>query len=245
MVERAMTVAGRRAGPVSAEPGAPEEAVGSRSRAGVRSHTSPILRRSARTVGIADSPRPDGKDAEAFAEPASLEHLVPILYDELRDLARGHLAREVEGHTLDTTGLVHEAYLKLADSTGVGRQGRAYFFGAAARAMRQVLVEHARRRKAAKRGGGDRPVTLDTRRGKGDASGEDVAADVLDLERALLALESTHPRLVRVVECRFFAGMSVAETAEALDVSTRTVKYDWALARARLHRALSDGEGEA
>ncbi|MDX1394278.1 MAG: ECF-type sigma factor [Gemmatimonadota bacterium] len=174
----------------------------------------------------------------------SLEHLVPILYDELRDLARGHLAREAEGHTLDTTGLVHEAYLKLADSTGVGKRGRAYFFGAAARAMRQVLVEHARRRKATKRGGGDRAVTLDTQRARGEGSGEDIAADVLDLERALLSLESTHPRLVRVVECRFFAGMSVAETAEALEVSARTVKYDWALARARLYQALGDGEDD-
>jgi RNA polymerase sigma-70 factor, ECF subfamily len=172
----------------------------------------------------------------------SLEQLVPLLYDELRAIAHRHLAGERHGHTLQTTGLVHEAYLKLVDDERVTRRGRAYFFAAAARAMRQVLVEYARRRRAAKRGGGVEALSLDEEQ----IAVDDFAAELLDLDRALAQLAELNPRHAQVVECRFFAGMSVEETAEALGVSARTVKYDWALARAWLFDALdSEDHGPA
>jgi RNA polymerase sigma-70 factor, ECF subfamily len=167
-------------------------------------------------------------------EANAVQRLVPLLYDELCELARRQLARERPGHTLQTTALVHEAYLKLADDSGVARRGRAYFFAAAARAMRQVLVDHARKRSAEKRGGSAEVVTLED-----DAAGtEAFAADLLDLDDALRALAEANQRHARVVECRFFGGMSVEDTAAALGVSPRTVKNDWALARAWLYDAL-------
>ena len=207
------------------------------SSAGEDTRAGPVL------VVVKSRPGDDGDALEprtGEGSPASLDAIIPLLYDELRALARSQLRREGNAHSLATTGLVHEAYVKLAASTGVGRRGRAYFFGAAARAMRQVLVEQARRRQAAKRGGGERPVTLDTRAQA--PKRDDVSADILDLERALAELEASHPRLARVVECRFFGGLSVGETAEALGVSARTVKYDWALARARLYQTLEGTE---
>src|SRR5690606_27472828 len=136
--------------------------------------------------------------------------------------------------TLQTTALVHEAYFRLADDTKVTARGRAYFFAAAARAMRQVLVDHARRRNAAKRGGGVEPVSLDETR----LAVDELAAELLDLDRELERLAALNERHARVVECRFFAGLSVEETAAALDVSPRTVKSDWALARAWLYETL-------
>lgn len=160
--------------------------------------------------------------------------LVALVYDELKAIARRHLRREAVGHTLDTTALVHEGYLKLVDATQVGSRGRSYFFAAAARAMRQVLIEHARRRGALKRGGAPVPVSLDRAGLRVDA----FAAELLDLDDALHELAAMSPRQARVVECRYFAGMSVAETAEALEVSPRTVKSDWALARAWLYDRL-------
>lgn len=162
---------------------------------------------------------------------------VALLYDELRALAHRHRAREGGQATLHTTELVHEAYLRLADDERVGSRGRAYFFGAAAQAMRRVLVDAARRRSADKRGGGFERVTL----GADAVAVDGYAADLLDLDRALSALETEHPRLARVVELRFFGGLSVEDTADALGVSPRTVKGDWALARAWLHRALEGG----
>jgi RNA polymerase sigma-70 factor, ECF subfamily len=171
-------------------------------------------------------------------EGAALDRLIPLIYDELREMAHRQLVRERHNDTLQTTGLVHEAYLKLADDTKVTRRGRAYFFAAAARAMRQVLVDRARRRNAAKRGGGVHEVSLDEEQ----VAVDDFVAELLDLDRALDQLAALNPRHARVVECRFFAGMSVEETAEALDVSPRTVKYDWALARAWLFDALGGGD---
>lgn len=167
-------------------------------------------------------------------DPAPVEDLVPLLYQELRDLARRHLAREARNPTLQTTELVHEAYLRLADGSRPTRKGRAYLFGAASRAMRRILIEAARRRGAVKRGGDPVRVTFTEEL----AAVDGYAVELLDLDRALATLEHEHPRLARVVECRFFGGMSVKDTAEALDVSQRTVKSDWALARAWLHQEL-------
>ena len=169
-----------------------------------------------------------------LTDPVTLDRLVPAIYEELRAMARRQLAGERPGHTLQTTALVHEAYLRLVDHERVTTRGRAYFFGAAARAMRQILVEHARRRGARKR----RPETGAPSLDVGD-SVDAFAADLLDLHHALDELASQHPRQARVVECRYFGGLSVDETAEALEVSARTVKNDWAMARAWLFRNLS------
>lgn len=167
-------------------------------------------------------------------EPTSVNELVGLIYEEMRTMAHYHLARERVGHTLQTTALVHEAYLKLVDGTRVGGRGRAYFFAAAGRAMRQVLVDHARRRNAGKRGGGIEPVPLEDVQ----VAADEFAVELLDLDRALTRLAELEPRHARVVECRYFGGMTVEDTAEALGVSPRTVKYDWALARAWLHEQL-------
>ncbi len=169
-----------------------------------------------------------------------LDRLVPLVYRELRRMAHAQLAREGNNATLDTTGLVHEAYLKLVDATSVARRGRGYFFAAAARAMRQVLVEAARRRNSQKRGSGNRPLTLN----EGLLGSGGFAAEILDLDAALGRLERHHPRPARVVECRFFGGLDVDQTAELLEVAPRTVDRDWALARAWLHRELASGEDE-
>lgn len=164
------------------------------------------------------------------AEGQSLDRLVEVLYDELKAMARRQLAREVAGHTLQPTALVHEAYVKLAESPQLGGRQRSYFFAAAARAMRQVLVEHARRRNAAKRGGGAVPISLDSSGLHVDA----FAVELLDLDRALEELAAIKPRYAHVVECRYFGGLSTEETAAVLGVSARTVKSDWAIARAWL-----------
>lgn len=179
--------------------------------------------------GPSEPPAAFEADSEAAA--------VALFYDELRVLAHRQRAGEGGHATLHTTELVHEAWLRLAGDDRIVARGRAYFFGAASRAMRRVLVDAARRRGAAKRGSDPVQVTL------GDAviPMEGPAADLLDLDRALSALEAEHPRLARVVELRFFGGLSVEETAEALEVSPRTVKGDWALARAWLHEALEGG----
>lgn len=167
---------------------------------------------------------------------STLDGLVPVLYEELRDLAHRKLAAEHGNPTVDTTALVHEAYLRLVDGDQVGKRGRAYFFGAASRAMRRVLIDRARRRKALKRGGGRERVSLS----RVDPELDEFATELIDLDAALDELETLEPRQARVVECRFFAGMTVADTAAALDVSPRTVKYDWAMARAWLHRRLTE-----
>lgn len=175
--------------------------------------------------------------AEAGSE-GVWERLVPLVYGELRALARTQLAREGADATLDTTDLVHEAYLRLVDGTRVLGNGRAYFFGAAARAMRQVLVDHARRRQRQKRGGGASPITLTSAHLV--AEGPDY--DLVELDRALTRLSDVYPRAAQVVECRFFGGLSVEETCEVLGVAHRTIKRDWVLARAWLRRALTRGD---
>lgn len=156
-----------------------------------------------------------------------VEQPVPLVYDELRRIARRHLRGEQAGHTLSTTALVHEAYLRLVHVRDVPDENRARFLAAASVAMRRVLLDYARSRKADKRGGGGRAVTLD------DALA--VAADqtdrILELEEALQRLAEIAPRLVQVVECRFFGGLTEEETALALGTSERTVRRDWLKAR--------------
>jgi RNA polymerase sigma factor (TIGR02999 family) len=183
-------------------------------------------------------------DAESFSEtlegvargePNALDRLLPVVYQEMRRLAASYLRGEREGHTLQPTALAHEAYLRLLGQRHAEWQGRGHFLGVAARAMRSVLVDHARRRKAQKRGGGERPLALDTTMLV--AGGTPVAFD--DLDRALLDLARLSERQARVVELRYFGGLTIEETAEVLEVSPVTVKRDWALARAWLYRELS------
>lgn len=175
-----------------------------------------------------------GGDAGAF------EELVPLVYQDLRRLARHQLRRDHQGWTLQTTGLVHEAYLRLVDADKVDWQDRGHFLGVAARAMRQVVIEYARRRSAEKRGGGQRPATLDDR----VLAVDEHAEWLLALDQALERLAAHRERLAQVVECRFFAGLSNEETAEALGTSVRTVKRDWTFARSWLQRELGGvGDG--
>lgn len=165
----------------------------------------------------------------------SLDRLVPELYGELRRMAHRQLRAERGDHTLSTTALVHEAYLKLARLDRIDWQGRAHFFAEAARAMRRILVDYAVQRRALKRGGGRTRVTL------GDAAAftDQDADQLLALHEALDRLALERPRHAQVVECRFFAGMSLAEVADVLGLSPATVKRDWQLARAWLNRELS------
>ena len=165
----------------------------------------------------------------------SVDHLVPHVYGELRSIAHAYLLRERQADTLSTTALVHEAYLKLVNQTEVSARGRTYFFGAAARAMRQILVDHARRRNSLKRGGDQKRAELDSIH----LAVDDFAAELLDLDEALQQLAVSYPRQADVVEFRFFGGMSIEEIATALGLSASTVKQDWALARAWLYRHLN------
>lgn len=166
--------------------------------------------------------------------PDLLDRLVPLVYDELRSVARRHLRRNV-APTIRTTELVHEAYGRLAAGARVPASSRAHFFGAASRAMRQVLVDRARRRQAQKRP--QERVSVDFGRFEvADADGR--ADDILAIHESLGRLARLDERAARVVECRFFGGLSAEETAEALGVSARTVKRDWADARAWLYRDL-------
>ena len=170
-----------------------------------------------------------GGDAQAT------DRLLSVVYDELRQIARAYRVRHDVGETLSATALVHEAYLKMVDGDRLPFDGRSHFFGAAARSMRQVVVDAARSRSRAKRGGGLRPVPLDEAPAL-VAPGR--ADEVLALDEALTALEALDARAARVVECRYFVGLTIDETAAALGLSPMTVKRDWAAARAWLHRAL-------
>ena len=160
------------------------------------------------------------------------DRLLPLVYDELRRLADGYMRREQIGHTLQPTALVHEAFFKLVDSSDRTFESRAHFLGVAARAMRQVLVDHARSRNAAKRGGDAVRVTLDES-ALGSGGGD---VDLLALDEALTRLASKNKRLAQVVELRYFSGLTIQETATVLGVGHTTVEDDWALARAWLRR---------
>jgi RNA polymerase sigma factor (TIGR02999 family) len=165
----------------------------------------------------------------------SLDQLMPIVYEHLRIIARGQLGIRQGGGTLSTTGLVHEAYLKLVDHSRVAWRDRGHFFALASVAMRHVLVDRAKARFTQKREGALRQVTLDNV----EIDGEEQPEVLLDINDAVERLAAEEPRLARVVECRFFGGLSEDETAEALGVTTRTVQRDWAKARMLLRRALS------
>jgi RNA polymerase sigma factor (TIGR02999 family) len=165
----------------------------------------------------------------------ALERLTPLVYNELRRIARRYMARERPGHTLQATALVNEAYLRLVDAKEMGWRDRAHFFAISARTMRRILIESARARRFQKRGGGQERVTLEESLVIQGRPGPDLVA----LDDALKALAAMDPRRSQVVELRFFGGLSVVETAEVLKVSPETVHRDWKLARAWLLRELS------
>ena len=171
-------------------------------------------------------------------EHSAAEQLIPAVYAELYRQAARAMRREGAGHTLQATALVHEAYLRLVDQQHVEWRNRAHFFGIAAQVMRRVLVDHARARLAAKRGGELQRITLGTAFDVADAGG-DGDTDVLALHEALERLATLDPEQARLVELRYFGGLTIEETAGALGVSPATVKREWALARAWLRRELA------
>lgn len=169
----------------------------------------------------------DGRDA--------MDNVFPLVYDDLHRMAHRQLQSERVDHTLNATALVHEAYLRLAGAEGIEWQSRAHFFAVAARAMRRILINHAQARNSQKRGGRWRRVDL-----RADAAvHRDPDVVMLDLDRALTRLAALDDRQCRIVECRYFAGMSLEETASGLDISVATVKREWTMARAWLNRELA------
>jgi RNA polymerase sigma factor (TIGR02999 family) len=168
--------------------------------------------------------------------PAALEQLMPLVYAQLHKLARRHMQRQNPSHTLQTTALIHEAYLRLAGDSPKEWKNRAQFYGIAARAMRNVLVDHARSRQAAKRGGGWHCVPLE----EGISVSDERLIGLIALDQALCRLSELHPRQSQVIELRFFGGLNVEETAALLDVSPETIMLDWRAAKAWLHKELDD-----
>lgn len=166
---------------------------------------------------------------------AALDLLTPIVYDELRRLAQYYMGRENAGHTLQATALVHEAYLRLFDQRRMQWQNRAHFFGIAAQMIRRILVDHARATRAAKRGGGAVALSLDE--ALGVAEKKDI--EMIALDDALRTLAEVDPQQAQIVEMRFFTGLTIEETAEALGISPATVKRDWVAAKAWLFREMT------
>lgn len=176
--------------------------------------------------------------AHVAGDATALDQLLPRVYDELSRIARARLRRERDDHTLSTADLVHEAFLELVPLERINWQSRAHFFAIASRAMRNVLVDYAERHGAAKRGGGQRAIPLHDLLEEHVAGADRPTDDLLMLNHALERLERLDPRKARVVECRFFGGLSLDETAEVLGTSPATVSRDWAFARAWLHKEL-------
>lgn len=170
--------------------------------------------------------------------PEALDRLIPLVYAELRTMAARYIARERPDHTLQTTGLVHEAYVKLVDQREVQWQNRAHFFGIAAKLMRRILVDDARHRLRSKRGGGAAQLQIDDMAIAAPAPTVD-AIDAVALDRALQELEQLDPDQARIVELRFFGGLTLEETAAVLEISPATVKREWAVAKGWLYRALT------
>lgn len=175
-------------------------------------------------------------DAATTGDSKAAAQLLPLVYDELRKLAWARLAHEPPGQTLQPTALVHEAFVKLVGHGDPGWQGREHFFGAAARAMRQILVDRARRKAAIKHGGGQERVGLEDDYA---LAIEPPSVDLLALDEALIMLEARNPRQARLVELRYFAGLSAEETAEILGVTVRTIEREWRFIRTWLHRQLN------
>jgi len=169
---------------------------------------------------------------------AALDKLMPLIYDELRRLARHYMNRERAGHTLQTTALVNEAYLRLINRKQVHWQNRAHFFAIAAQLMRSILVDHARSHAYAKRGGGARKIALD----EALAVSQQRAADVVALDDALKRLAEIDQQQSRIVELKFFGGLTIEETAEVLGLSPATIKREWSTAKAWLYHELSRNE---
>lgn len=167
---------------------------------------------------------------------AALDELIPLVYDELRRLARRYMRRESQDHTLQTSALVNEAYLRLVDQKSVKWQNRAHFFGVAAQMMRRILVDHARSRLRAKRGGGAQMVSL-----ADEAVMYQEVAEVIALDDALNNLAELDPRKSQIVEMKFFGGLTNEDVAEVLKVTTRTVEREWRKAKAWLHHAINKG----
>jgi RNA polymerase sigma-70 factor (ECF subfamily) len=170
---------------------------------------------------------------------AALDKLTPLVYEELRRLARRYMSREGKGHTLQTTALVHEAYLRLFNRQSVQWQNRAHFFAIAAQLMRCILVDHARGHACQKRGGKAQMVSLD----EAAVISQDRASEVIALDEALKGLAAIDPQQSRIVELRFFGGLSVDETAEVLSLSAATIKREWSSAKLWLHREISKRDG--
>src|SRR5437870_3901867 len=168
----------------------------------------------------------------------ALEKLTPLIYDELRRIAHRYVQREGNGHTLETTALVNEAYVRLAGQEKVAWQDRAHFFAVTAQVMRHILIDHARRRRATKYGGGAQQVALE----EASMMSEQRAAELVALDEALGELAKLDPRKSQVVELRYFGGLSLAETADVLDVSVMTVRRDWRAAKAWLYKAVASNE---
>jgi RNA polymerase sigma factor (TIGR02999 family) len=170
---------------------------------------------------------------------AARDTLIPLVYDELRRVARRNIARQRGNHTLQATVLVHEAYLRLANRKQAQWQDRTHFFALAAQMMRQILVDHARERNAAKRGGGILTVPLNDDAGAAEA----LNLDLISLDAALKRLAELDPRQSQLVDLRFFGGLSIEEAAEVIEVSPATAKREWATARVWLHHAMESGDG--
>jgi RNA polymerase sigma factor (TIGR02999 family) len=166
--------------------------------------------------------------------PVRMDRLLPLVYEELRAIAKRRMAGERPGHTLGATALVHEAYLRLLGSERVSWRDQGHFFGAAAEAMRRILIDHARTRGREKRGGGRRAIPLDVL----DLAAREDPEEILSLDEAVRRLEEQDARMASIVKLRFFAGLSEEETASALGVAARTVRREWALARAFLQREI-------
>ena len=194
-----------------------------------------------------DAPPPSGDITRLLrewqtGEREALDRLMPLVYRELHVMASRFMAREWRDGTIQTTGLVNEAYLKLVDQRAVDWQGRAHFFAIAAQVMRRVLLDAARRRMREKRGGGAVQIALDELPIAADGPAVD-AIDVLAIDRALQELERLDPDQARMVELRFFGGLTVEETSAVLGISPATVKREWAVAKGWLYRALTSGQG--
>lgn len=177
---------------------------------------------------------------------AALAALLPLVYEELRSMARRHLRHERDSHTLQRTALVHEAFLRMVDQQQVDWESRTQFYGLASQMMRRILVDHARRRSAAKRGDGAQHVDLDAMlQEEGEDSSppaQEAEIDFAAIDDALQRLEALDPQQGKLVELRFFGGLSIKETADIIGVSPATVKREWAIARAWLQREITAGE---